>query len=90
MINSTNTFFTIFHEVAALDELFITSFSANTSSHFAVTDQNVVYAWGSTSDGRLSASQDVCAATNATLYGEEASASVCYTPVEVTVTPSVN
>ncbi|MEJ6120937.1 hypothetical protein MT390_03425 [Vibrio sp. 2-Bac 85] len=77
-------------KVAALDELFITSFSANTSSHFAVTDQNVVYAWGSTSDGRLSASQDVCAATNATLYGEEASASVCYTPVEVTVTPSVN
>lgn len=77
-------------KVAALDELFITSFSANTSSHFAVTDNNVVYAWGSTSDGRLSASQDVCAATNATLYGEEASASVCYTPIEVTVTPSVN
>ena len=77
-------------KVAALDELFITSFSANTSSHFAVTDSNVVYAWGSTSDGRLSAWQDVCAATNATLYGEEASASVCYTPIEVTVTPSVN
>jgi len=77
-------------KVAALDELFITSFSANTSSHFAVTDNNVVYAWGATSDGRLSASQDVCAATNATLYGEEASASVCYTPIEVTVTPSVN
>lgn len=77
-------------KVAALDELFITSFSSNTSSHFAVTDNNVVYAWGSTSDGRLSASQDVCAATNATLYGEESSASVCYTPIEVTVTPSVN
>jgi len=77
-------------KVAALDELFITSLSANTSSHFAVTDQNIVYAWGSTSDGRLSAVQDVCASTNATLYGEEASASVCYTPIEVTVTPSVN
>lgn len=77
-------------KVSALDDAFIVSISGNTSSHFAVTDQNVVYAWGSTSDGRLSASQDVCSATNTTLYGEEASSSVCYTPIEVTVTPSLN
>ena len=74
-------------KVADLDEPFIVSISANTSSHFAVSEDNVVYAWGSGSDGRLGVSQDICAEDSLSLYGEEASSSVCYTPIEVSVTP---
>lgn len=74
-------------KLSALDDVFVASLSANTSSHFAVTDENVVYAWGSTADGRLSLPQDVCSDTNVERYGEEASSSICYTPIEVDVTP---
>lgn len=76
-------------KVATLDEPFVVALSTNTSSHFAVTDDNVVYAWGSTSDGRLGISQDACAEDSTSLYGEEASTSVCYTPIEVSVTPNL-
>jgi alpha-tubulin suppressor-like RCC1 family protein len=76
-------------KVATLDDPFVVSLSANTSSHFAVTDDNVVYAWGSTSDGRLGVSQDTCAEDATSLYGDEALTSVCYTPIAVTVTPNL-
>ena len=76
-------------KLSALDDVFVASLSANTSSHFAVTDKNIVYAWGSTDDGRLSLSQDVCSDKNIERYAEEASSSVCYTPIEVDVTPKL-
>ncbi|MEG3753251.1 hypothetical protein [Psychromonas arctica] len=70
-----------------LDEEFIVSMSANTSSHFAVTKDNIVYAWGSGSDGRLAVEQDVCEETNTNLYDGTASSTVCYSPIEVDVIP---
>jgi len=76
-------------KLSALDDVFVASLSANTSSHFAVTDKNIVYAWGSTDDGRLSLPQDVCSDKNIERYAEEASSSVCYTPIEVDVTPKL-
>jgi len=75
-------------KVSALDDSFVVALSANTSSHFAVTDKNIVYAWGSTADGRLAASQESCSDTNAESYGEEADSSVCYTPIEVDAVPN--
>lgn len=77
-------------KVSALDDVFVVSISANTSSHFAVTDENVVYAWGSTADGRLSVPQDICSDINTELYSGEAPSSVCYTPIEVNVIPNIN
>ncbi|RBW46344.1 hypothetical protein DS885_08740 [Psychromonas sp. B3M02] len=70
-----------------LDDHFIVTMSANTSSHFAVTEDNTVYAWGSGSDGRLAVEQDECAETNISLYDGTASSTVCYSPIEIDVTP---
>ncbi|CZF79581.1 Regulator of chromosome condensation (RCC1) repeat protein [Grimontia celer] len=67
-------------KLEALDELKVVQLSSNTSSHFAVTDEGDVWAWGATTDGKIGVPEDHCAASNIEEYGEGASSGTCYTP----------
>ena len=73
-------------KVASLDSINIISISSNTSSSFAIAENNDVYAWGADADGKLGLRSGFCS-SDAENKKNGASSTVCYTPKKVNVIP---